>query len=215
MNNDVLGDICIASRTQSKCDEIIDSVRRKKNIKDRAGKLYSRQINALDIPATVRLIKETNSDIVLNLGSAFVNMSVLEACLATGAAYMDTAIHEEPDKVCEDPPWYANYEWKRKDRCTESGPDAPSSASGSIRAWSTPTARWRSSAISTRLTRLTSWTSTPAATANISPRTSIPRSTSASSSRSGPGLTASGRNIPRTRSSAFTISPSSASGRST
>ena len=25
---------------------------------------------------------------------------------------MDTAIHEEPDKVCEDPPWYANYEWK-------------------------------------------------------------------------------------------------------
>ena len=26
MNNDVLGDICIASRTQSKCDEIIESV---------------------------------------------------------------------------------------------------------------------------------------------------------------------------------------------
>ena len=48
-------------------------------------------------------------------------MSVLEACLETGAAYMDTAIHEEPDKVCEDPPWYANYEWKRKDRCAEKG----------------------------------------------------------------------------------------------
>ncbi len=34
---------------------------------------------------------------------------------------MDTAIHEEPDKVCEQPPWYANYEWKRKDRCAEKG----------------------------------------------------------------------------------------------
>jgi saccharopine dehydrogenase-like NADP-dependent oxidoreductase len=37
---------------------------------------------------------------------------------------MDTAIHEEPDKVCEDPPWYANYEWKRRDRCTQRGINA-------------------------------------------------------------------------------------------
>jgi len=121
MNNDILGDICIASRTQKKCDEIIESVYRKKHLKDTSKKLYSRQINALDIPATIKLIKETNSEIVINLGQAFINMSVLEACLETGAVYMDTAIHEEPDKVCENPPWYANYEWKRKDRCKEKG----------------------------------------------------------------------------------------------
>jgi len=121
MNNDVLGDICIASRTLSKCDEIIRSVRRKRHLKDKAGRLYSRQINALDVPATVRLIHETHSDIVINLGQAFINMSVLEACLVSGAAYMDTAIHEEPNKVCEDPPWYANYEWKRKGRCKKRG----------------------------------------------------------------------------------------------
>jgi len=119
MNNDVLGDICIASRTQSKCDEIIESVKRKNHLKDPAKKLYSRQINALDIPATVKLIRETGSEIVVNLAQAFVNMSVLEGCLETGAVYMDTAIHEEPDKVCEDPPWYANYEWKHRDRCKE------------------------------------------------------------------------------------------------
>ena len=29
MNNDVLGDICVASRTQAKCDEIIASVGRR------------------------------------------------------------------------------------------------------------------------------------------------------------------------------------------
>ncbi len=121
MNNDVLGDICLASRTQAKCDEIIESVRRKGHLKDPARKLYSRQIDALDIPATCRLIRETGSEIVINLGNAFVNMSVLEACLETGAVYMDTAIHEEPDKVCEEPPWYANYEWKRRDRCQAKG----------------------------------------------------------------------------------------------
>lgn len=121
MHNDVLGDICIASRTQDKCDAIIASVQRKGHLKDPERRLYSRQIDALDIPATVRLIRETCSDIVINLGQAFLNMAILEACLETGATYIDTAIHEEPDKVCEDPPWYANYEWKHKDRCTERG----------------------------------------------------------------------------------------------
>lgn len=121
MHNAALGDICLASRTQSKCDAIIASVRRKNHVQDPARRLYSRALDALDIPATVRLIRETKSGIVINLGSAFVNMSVLEACLETGAAYLDTAIHEEPDKVCETPPWYANYEWKRRDRCREQG----------------------------------------------------------------------------------------------
>jgi saccharopine dehydrogenase-like NADP-dependent oxidoreductase len=121
MNNDILGDICIASRTLAKCDAIIESVTRKGHLKNPEGRLYSAQLDALDIPATVELIKKSKTGIVINLGAAFINMSVLEACIETGAAYIDTAIHEEPDKVCEEPPWYANYEWKRKDRCAEKG----------------------------------------------------------------------------------------------
>lgn len=121
MHNDVLGDICIASRTQMKCDEIIESVKRKNSMKDKTKKLYSRAIDALDIPVMVNLIKETQSEIVLNLGQSYVNMSVLEACIQAGVAYMDTAIHEEPDKVCENPPWYANYEWKKAQACKQAG----------------------------------------------------------------------------------------------
>ncbi len=120
-HNDVLGDICIASRTQAKCDKIIDSIRRKKNIKDASKKIYSRQVDAMDVPALIKLIQDTNSQIVINLGQAYVNMSVLEACIEAGVTYMDTAIHEVPHKVCEDPPWYGNYEWKRKDRCAKKG----------------------------------------------------------------------------------------------
>ncbi len=123
-NNDILGDICIASRRQEKCDRIIDSVHRKGNMKDKSKKLYSRPIDAMDVTATTNLIKDTRSEIVINLGTAFLNMSVLEACLNAGVTYMDTAIHEDPDKVCEDPPWYANYEWKRKDRCKARGINA-------------------------------------------------------------------------------------------
>ncbi|MET0908939.1 MAG: saccharopine dehydrogenase NADP-binding domain-containing protein, partial [Ilumatobacteraceae bacterium] len=121
MQNDVLGDICIASRTLSKCEAIIDSVQRKGHLKDTSKKLHARQLDALDVAATAALIRETESEIVVNLGSAFINMSVLDACLDTGAAYIDTAIHEDPDVVCEDPPWYANYEWKKADACAAKG----------------------------------------------------------------------------------------------
>lgn len=116
-HNDILGNLVIASRTESKCKKIIESIRRKKNVKDSSKKITSKQIDASDVNGLAKLIKSTKSEIVLNLGSAFVNMSVLEACIKTGAAYLDTAIHEDPMKVCEDPPWYANYEWKRKERC--------------------------------------------------------------------------------------------------
>ena len=120
-HNDVLGDICIASRTLSKCHQIIESVNRKGHLLDTSKKLYARQLDALDIDATVALIEETGSQIVVNLGSSFVNMSVLEACLRTRVAYIDTAIHEEPETVCEDPPWYANHEWKNAQRCADAG----------------------------------------------------------------------------------------------
>lgn len=126
-HNDILGDICIASRTQQKCDSIIKSIHKKDNLKNKQNKLYSKSVDAQDIPSLINLIKETQSSIVLNLATSFVNMSVLEACLETGVTYMDTAIHEEPDRVatiCEPPPWYGNYEWKRKDRCKEKGINA-------------------------------------------------------------------------------------------
>ncbi|MFH1503925.1 MAG: saccharopine dehydrogenase family protein [Candidatus Omnitrophota bacterium] len=120
-NNDVLGDICIASRKQYKCEAIIESVNRKNHLKDKTKKIYSRQIDVYDIPATINLIKQTNSQIVINLATAYVNKALLEACIHAGAAYIDTAIYEDPNKPCENPPWYANYEWKRKDECREKG----------------------------------------------------------------------------------------------
>jgi saccharopine dehydrogenase-like NADP-dependent oxidoreductase len=119
-NNDVLGDIHIASRTKSKCDAIIASVHEKKAMKQ-PGVLEGHALDALDIEATKALIQKTGCQIVINVGTAFLNMSVLRACIDTGVAYIDTAIHEEPNKICETPPWYGNYEWKRAAECEEKG----------------------------------------------------------------------------------------------
>lgn len=118
MHNDVLGEIHIASRTQDKCDAIAQSVIEKNSFKQPAV-LHTHQVDALDTQALIQLIQDTGIQIVINVGSAFVNMTVLEACIETGVAYIDTAIHEDPRKICETPPWYDNYEWKRKQRCTD------------------------------------------------------------------------------------------------
>lgn len=118
--NDLLGDIHIASRTIGKCEAIIRTVLEKRNAVT-GRRLVAHRLDALDVEATAALIRETQSQIVINVGSSFLNMSVLSACLETGAAYIDTAIHEDPEKICETPPWYGNYEWKRRDDCAAKG----------------------------------------------------------------------------------------------
>ena len=119
-NNDVLGDIHIASRTLEKCEAIMASVIEKGSLKS-GGSFMAHKVDAMDTAAIIALIRQTGAQIVINVGSPFVNMSVLEATIETGVAYMDTAIHEEPNKICENPPWYSNYEWKRRDRCKAAG----------------------------------------------------------------------------------------------
>lgn len=119
-NNDVLGDIHIASRTVSKCDAIIEGVRAKAAMKQ-DGVLLAHAVDAMDTDAVAALIKDTGVQIVINVGAPFVNMTVLDACIQTGTAYIDTAIHEDPTKICETPPWYGNYEWKRRDDCAKAG----------------------------------------------------------------------------------------------
>ena len=119
-NNDRLGDLHIASRTLSKCEAIIASVH-EKNAMKQDGVFKAHAVDGMDTDAVAALIKETGCQIVINVGSPFVNMTVLQACIDTGAAYIDTAIHEDPTKICETPPWYGNYEWKRREACAEAG----------------------------------------------------------------------------------------------
>ena len=119
-NNDILGDLHIASRRIAKCEIIIASVKEKNSMKvDGVFKAHS--LDAMNVAATVELIKNNNIEIVINVGSAFLNMSVLSACVEAKVAYIDTAIHEDQLKICETPPWYGNYEWPRREECEKAG----------------------------------------------------------------------------------------------
>lgn len=111
------GDLHIANRTLSKADAIVASLREKGHDMP----FTSHALDAMDSQAVADLITAQDIGIVINVGSPFINMTVLDACIQTGAAYMDTAIHEDPAKICEAPPWYANYEWRKRDACEQAG----------------------------------------------------------------------------------------------
>ena len=57
-NNDILGDIVLASRTLEKCEKIIESIKGKNNLKDPTKKLEARTVKADDVASLVALIKE-------------------------------------------------------------------------------------------------------------------------------------------------------------
>ena len=111
------GELHIANRTQAKADAIIASLRDKGHEMD----FTSHALDAMDPDAVEGLIRRIDAGIVINVGTAFINMTVLEGCIRAGAAYIDTAIHEDPAKICETPPWYANYEWKRREDVEKAG----------------------------------------------------------------------------------------------
>ena len=116
---DEFGDLHIANRTQAKADAIVGTIRDKGTGHGRT--ITTHALDAMDAEAVAALIRRTGARIVINVGSAFINMTVLQGCIDTGAAYIDTAIHEDPARICETPPWYGNYEWKRREAVEAAG----------------------------------------------------------------------------------------------
>lgn len=120
-HNHRLGNICIASRTLEKCEAIIESIHRKGNLRDPEKKLYAHQLDAEHADNVVDMIRRTDSDIVINLGTAFLNAGVMDACLQTGTAYIDTAVTEDINVINAPYPWYAAHDWKLKPEFQDKG----------------------------------------------------------------------------------------------
>ena len=85
------------------------------------GKLTVAKLDAKDADAVAGLITRNESSIILNAGSPHCNIAIIEACLRTGAHYLDTALYEKEGDLNVPPPWYANNEWKYRDRFSAAG----------------------------------------------------------------------------------------------
>ena len=108
--SDVFTELCIASRTKSKCDAL--AAKLTPNTKT---KITTAQVDADDVQQLCDLINSYKPDLVMNIALPYQDLTIMDACLACGVNYMDTANYE-PENT-DDPEWRAIYE----KRCKEAG----------------------------------------------------------------------------------------------
>lgn len=103
---DVFEEICIASRTKSKCDAL------KEKLDGGQTKIQTAQVDADNVPELVALMKEFNPDIVINVALPYQDLTIMDACLEAGVDYMDTANYEPLDTAKFEYKWQWAYREK-------------------------------------------------------------------------------------------------------
>lgn len=110
-NSDVFEEICLASRTLSKCEAIKNSVKNTKT------KLTTAQVDADNVEELIALINSYKPDMVINVALPYQDLTIMDACLATGVHYLDTANYEPP----EIPKFEYSWQWAYKERFEKAG----------------------------------------------------------------------------------------------
>ena len=110
MRDDVFTELCIASRTLSKCDALKAKLEGKTKTK-----ITTAQVDADKVDEVIALIKKVQPDLVMNIALPYQDLAIMDACLACGVNYLDTANYE-PENT-DDPVWREKYER----RCKEEG----------------------------------------------------------------------------------------------
>ncbi|TEW56126.1 saccharopine dehydrogenase family protein [Psychromonas sp. RZ22] len=118
-NNDVFGDITIASRTIAKCEKIITSIKARNNVKDTTKSITALTVNADDVAALVALINQIKPDLVINAGPPWVNVAIMEACVQTKTAYLDTSVATDLCSPGQQVPEAYDPQWAFADRFKE------------------------------------------------------------------------------------------------
>ena len=109
MNPDIFSEVVLASRTLAKCDAIAASV------KERTGRdVATHQLDADDVAATTALLNELKPALVVNLALPYQDLNIMEACLAAGVNYMDTANYEPIDEAKFEYKWQWAYQERFK-----------------------------------------------------------------------------------------------------
>ena len=111
-NSEVFEEICIASRTKSKCDALKEKLQgTTKTV------ITTAQIDADDVQALTALIKEYKPGVVLNLALPYQDLHIMDACLAAGVSYVDTANYEPEDTAHFEYSW----QWAYRERFEKAG----------------------------------------------------------------------------------------------
>lgn len=105
-NSEVFEEICIASRTKSKCDAL------KEKLDGQGCKISTAKVDANNVEELIALIEDFHPDIVINLALPYQDLTIMDACLATKTHYLDTANYEPEDTAKFEYKWQWEYREK-------------------------------------------------------------------------------------------------------
>ncbi|MBQ8790422.1 MAG: saccharopine dehydrogenase family protein [Ruminiclostridium sp.] len=112
-NSEVFTEICIASRTKSKCDALKSQV----EAKGTKTVVTTAQVDADNVPELVALINKEKPDIVINVILPYQDLTIMDACLETKTDYVDTANYEHPDTA----KFEYKYQWAYREKFEKAG----------------------------------------------------------------------------------------------
>ncbi len=109
---DIFGHIVLASRTLEKCDTIAQQ------IQQRYGRrIETARVDANNVAELVALFKRTKPFLVINVALPYQDLTIMDACLAAGVHYIDTANYEPLDSAKFEYSW----QWAYQQRFQEAG----------------------------------------------------------------------------------------------
>ena len=112
-NADVFTDLLIASRTQTRCEAIKSAC----ESRGTSTRITTAQIDAMDVPRLTALIRDYKPDLVMNIALPYQDLAIMDACLAAGVSYLDTANYEPPDAAHFEYSW----QWAYRERFEKAG----------------------------------------------------------------------------------------------
>lgn len=110
-NPEVFQEICIASRTVEKCEAM------KNKLAGGRTKIHTARLDADNTGMVTDLIRSFNPDVVINVALPYQDLSIMDACLATGVHYVDTANYEPPDT----PKFEYKWQWAYREKFAKAG----------------------------------------------------------------------------------------------
>jgi saccharopine dehydrogenase (NAD+, L-lysine-forming) len=105
---EVFGEIILASRTEAKCKAIAAQLSRE---------IATAQVDADNVPELTALLEKERPDLVINVALPYQDLTIMDACLAAGIDYMDTANYEPLDTAKFEYKW----QWEYQERFKEAG----------------------------------------------------------------------------------------------
>lgn len=110
---EIFSEIMLASRTKSKCDDIVADVQKATG----HPAMQTAQVDADNVPELVQLIRSFGPKMVIHVALPYQDLTIMDACLETGVHYLDTANYEPKDEAKFEYSW----QWAYQDRFREAG----------------------------------------------------------------------------------------------